>query len=175
MPGDIKAKYGASSAFTVTNLHSLATSSGLDAGWTSAGVDSAAADILDWHVAASFTLAATNRQAGLINVWAYAGLDSTPTWPDLFSSGTEGTEGTATCHDTEQRDAGMTLLASLVVDSSASDVMTMRMRGLKAFFETDIPPEDWALFITTNGTSTGAALAASGNAVYRKPVLAQYT
>ena len=175
MAGDIKAKYGSSSAFTVTALHSLATSSGLDAGWTSAGVDSAASDILDWHVAATFSTAATNRQAGLINVWAYAGMDSTPTWPDLFSSGTEGSEGAATCTDSEHRDAGMVLLASIIVDTGASDVMSMRLRGLKSYFESDIPPEDWALFVTTNATSTGSALAASGSAVYRKPVLAQYT
>lgn len=176
MAGDIKGKYGASATFTVTNLHSLASSQTWEAGWTSAAVDSASEAVIDYLVGATFTTHASNRQAGSIKVFAYAALNDTPTWPDVFSSGTEGTEGAATVHDTEQRDGAMALIADLTVDNTASDPYPMRLRGINAYFETSICPQDWALFIAQNAsTTTTAGLAASGSAVYRTPVLAQYT
>lgn len=176
MAGDIKSKWGSSSAFTVTNLHSLSSSSGLDAGWTGGSVDSSSSDVLDWHLTGQFTTASSNRQAGSIYLYAYAAMDDTPTWPDLFSSGTEGTEGAATVHDTEQRDCGMVLVGSpIIVDSGASEVYALSLRGLKTFFSTDIPPKLWAPWITLDVTSTGAGLASSGNSLTRRPVLAQWT
>lgn len=173
MAGDIKLKRGASQALTVTNLHSLASSQTWEGGWTSALID--CAEHLDIMLAGTFTTHASNRQAGSINVWAYAALNDTPTWPDLFSSGTEGTEGTATVHDTEQRDSGMRLVASITVDNTASDIYTFPPTSLAALFG-GILPTDVAVFVSSNAsTTTTAGLASSGSVLYYTPIYAQYT
>lgn len=174
MAGDIKAKYGTPLAFTVTNLHSLAASSSRTAGWTSGSVDNTSVLAEDYMVGASFTTHASNRQAGYIDVYAYCAFNVTPTWPDLFSSGTEGTEGAATVHDTEML-AGLRLIQSIECDNGASDVMTLPLQAIAHLFGGRVPPFI-ALFVTHNvATSTNAGLAAAGSAVYGLPVLDQYT
>lgn len=174
MAGDIKLQYAASVALTVTNLHSLATSSDFTAGWTSASVSNATNEYLDVLLSGTFTKAAANTQIGNINIYVYAALNDTPTWPDLFSTGTEGTEGAATVHDTEQLQSGLTLVKSIGVDAGASEVHTFGPIGLAQFFGGMLPTH-WAVFVGTNATSSGASLAASGNALYYTPVNAQYT
>ena len=174
MAGDIKAKYGTVNTFTVTNLHSLASSSSRESGWTSASVANTSDLSLDYIISATFTKAAANTQAGFIDVRIYTALNSTPTWPDIFSSGTEGTEGTCTWHDTEQMNSAGRLLASIEVDSSASDVMTLPQTGIAQLF--GVLPTHFAVYVGQNcATSTNAGFAASGSALYGIPVLQQYT
>lgn len=175
MAGDIKAKYGTLNTFTVTNLHSLATSSSREVGWTSASVANTTDLSLDYIVSGTFTTAASNRQAGYIDVRVYTSLNATPVWPDIFSSGTEGTEGAATWHDTEQMNSGSVLLTSIEVDASASDVMTFPQTGIAGLMNLGAVPTHFALFVGQNATSSGAGLAASGSALYGIPVLSQYT
>ncbi len=174
MAGDIKAKYGTLNTFTVTNLHSLASSSSREAGWTSAGVRNNSDLSLDYLISGTFSTHASNRQAGFIDVRCYTALNATPTWPDIFSSGTEGTEGAATFHDTEEMTSAAPLVKSLEVDSSASAIYTFHQIGLAQFFGS--LPTNFALFVGQNAaTSTNAGLASSGSALYGIPVLAQYT
>lgn len=165
MAGSILADYAASSDLTVTSLHSLAASSSLTSGWTSGTIDNSTNEYLDYKITAKFTMHASNQQAGEIRVYAYAMQDDA-NWPDLFSSGTEGTQGTATVHDSEQLDSGMVLLWSTAVDGGASEVHTMPPRSVAQAFGGLVCPAKFALFVTTNGaTSTNAAFAASGNQV----------
>jgi hypothetical protein len=161
--------YRASSNLTVTNLNSLASAAGLLIGWTSGTIDNTSDMDLDKVITAKFTTAASNRQAGQIQVWAYAMLDDS-NWPDLFSAGTEGTEGTCTIHDDEQKNECMVLLWSTAVDTGASDVHNMPPVSLRSRFG-DYMPAKCALFVTTTAaTSTNAGLAASGNQVTVKGV-----
>jgi hypothetical protein len=173
MAGDILLKYGSSVAMTVTNLHSIATSSTNVAGWTSAGEDNITNCFEDYLISAQFTVdnagAATAGKS--IKVYAYAAFNDTPTWPDLFSAGTEGSQGTATVHDEEQRDCGMRLLWAGVVDAGTSEIYAMPPTSLALAFGGFVP-SDWALFITQD---TGQALESTGNAVYYQPVYHQYT
>jgi len=174
MAGDIKSQYVASVALTVTNLHSLASSQSWEAGWTSDSVDNTTNEYLDILLSGTFTTHASNRQAGSINIYAYAALNSTPTWPDLFSAGTEGTQGTATVHDTEQRDSGMRLVASITVDNGASEIYTFPLTSIADLFGY-LPPYV-AFFVASNAsTTTTAGLASSGSALYYTPVNLQYT
>lgn len=174
MAGDIKAKYGTVNTFTVTSLHSLASSQSREAGWTSAAVSNISDLSLDYIISGTFSTNASNRQAGYIDVRLYTSLNSTPTWGDLFSSGTEGTEGTATWHDTEQMISGSRLLTSIEVDNGASDVYTLPQTGIKQLF--GVLPTNFAVFVGQNATTTTTAgLAASGSALYGIPVLSQYT
>lgn len=179
MSGDIKTKWGTVQSLTVTNLHSLAASSSRTAGWTSAAIDlkDTIADLLDILINATFTSHASNRQAGNIDVRVYSGLDATPTWGDIFSSGTEGTEGAATFHDSYRRNTGSKLLTSIITDNTASAVYVMENESLALRYGgPGSLPTDIALWVGHNiATSTNAGLASSGSAVRYIPVLQQYT
>lgn len=178
MAGDILLNYAAATAMTVTNLHSLAASATWVAGWTSAGVDNGTNEYEDYLVSGTFTSHASNRQAGTLYVYVYANLGETAFSagvPDLFSAGTEGTEGTATAHDTYRRDSGMVLLHTIVADNTASAVYVMPPTSIASRFGGWVP-DQWALFVTGNlATTTSAQLASSGSAIYYLPVHRRYT
>lgn len=177
MAGDIKGKYGAAStALTVTNLHSLASDSGAYlAGWSSASVSNTTNNYLDYMVSGTFTTHASNRAAGRIEVWVIGALNDTPTWP-ATASGTIGTEGALSFVDTEEKFNLCRLLASLDADASASAIYTFPPTGIRQLFGSDMPPTHWALFVTQNcSTTTTAGLAAAGSALYYTPIIGQYT
>lgn len=154
--------YRASADLTVTNLHSLAASSTFVAGWTSGTIDNTSDLDFDKFLSGSFTCHASNQQAGEIRIYVYTQRKDS-TWPDLFSSGTEGTEGTATVHDSEIRDAGMKLLWSSVTDGGASDIYTVPFMSIASLFGGMMPPK-CALFVTTTAaSSTNASFASSGS------------
>lgn len=174
MAGDIGIKYGSLNTFTVTNLHSLASSQGREGGWTSAGVSNTTDLVQDYLISGTFTTHASNRQVGAIDVRIYTSLTPTPTWPDIFSSGTEGTEGAATFHDTEQMLGASQLLRSLEVDTGASEVYPFPQLAIAALFGK--MPTNFAVFVGQNAsTTTTAGLAAAGSALYGIPVLSRYT
>jgi hypothetical protein len=107
-----------------------------------------------------------------ISVYAYAcyrDASGVPVWPDLFSSGTEGTEGAATIHDEEQRNCGLVLLWECIVDTGTGEVYSMPPKSIAAAFGGSVP-QRFALFAVHN---TGQTLHSSGNALYYVPVLAQ--
>jgi len=156
---NVSAQYRASSNLTVTNLHGIASSSTWVAGWTSATIDNTADLDLDKLVSGSFVVESSGLAAGEIRVYVYAMLDDT-TWPDIFSSGTEGTQGTATLHDTEIRDS-LKLLWAQSTDTTASRVYPMQSASVAARFDGVLPPK-FALFVTQ---STGTTLETTGNQV----------
>lgn len=175
MPGDIKSKYGTTATLTVTNLHSLASSSSREAGWTSGGIDNTSDLSLDYLLSGTFTTHASNRQAGFIDVRIYTALNATPTWPDIFSAGTEASEGAATWHDTEQMNSAGPMLKQIEVDSGAGEIYTFPQLAIAALFN-NVLPTNFAVFVGQNAaSSTNAGLAAAGSALYGKPVLSQYT
>lgn len=173
MAGDLKLKYAASVAPTVTNLHSLAADANYLAGWTSASVNNTSNLYFDYLYGGTFTTHASNRQAGYIFVYVIAALNDTPTWP-ATASGTIGTEGALSFTDSEERDSLCRLLTSIPVDNTASAIYTFPPTGIAQLF--GIVPPYHALFVTGNAaSSTNAQLASSGSAIYYTPTLAQYT
>lgn len=174
MAGDLKSKYAASVAPTVTNLHSLASAQDWAAGWTSASVNNTSNCYSDYLYGGTFTTHASNRQAGVINIYVLAALNDTPTWP-ATSSGTIGTEGALAFVDTEERDALARVLCSIVVDNSASAIYTFPPTGIAQLFGGVVPPYH-ALYVAQNcSTTTTAGLASSGSAIYYTPAYWQYT
>lgn len=172
--GDIKLKYAASSALTVTNLHSLASSQDWSAGWTGASAANTSDAYIDWLYGFTFTTHASNRQAGSIKIFIIASLNDTPTWP-ATASGTIGTEGALSFTDIEERDCLCRELGTITVDNTASAIYTFPQTGIAHLFG-GILPTHHAPFIAQNcSTTTTAGLASSGSAVYRTPVYAQYT
>jgi hypothetical protein len=164
--GDVTAKYRASSNLTVTNLHGIASSSTWLSGWTSGTIDNTSNLDLDVLVSAKFVAESSGLSAGEIRVYVYAMLDDS-NWPDIFSSGTEGTEGTATLHDTEIRDA-LPVLFIVTTDTSASRPYPMISKSIAALFGGQMPPK-CALFVAQ---STGTTLETTGNQVTVKGVSA---
>jgi hypothetical protein len=153
--------YRASANLTVTGLAGgIASSATWIAGWSSGTIDNTSDKDLDKLVSAKFTLESAALAAGEIRVYVYTMLDDA-TWPDLFSAGTEGAEGAATIHDTEQRDSSLTLLWNTFTDTDASGIYFMPMRSVAALFGGWLPPK-FALFVTH---STSAALETSGQQV----------
>ncbi len=174
MSGNILGGYAASAALTVTNLHSLASSQDGLAGWSSASRNNTSDKYLDYLYGGTFTMPASARQAGLIDVYVIAALNDTPTWPATLS-GTIGTEGALAFIDTEERDALCRKLVSLSVDSSNSAIYTFPPTGIAQLFGGVVPPYH-ALYVTQNcTTTTTAGLAGSGSAIYQTPVYGTYT
>lgn len=153
---DVKKAYAASSNLTVTNLHSLPTSSTWVAGWESGAIDNTSNLYLDYRVTAKITVAAASLSAGEIRLYLVGMLDDS-TWPDVF----DGTESTETVTDTEMRDAICRLGAQTETDTTNSDVYYLDCPSVAAVFNGNMPAK-FVIFLTH---STGQNLAASGNQI----------
>ena len=174
MAGDIKTKYAASTSLTVTNLHSLASSSDYTAGWGSATITNTSNNYEDYLIGATFTTNASNRQSGAINIYVIGALNDTPTYPAV-ASGTLGTEGAISFTDTEERDSICRLLTSIPVDNTASAIYAVSQSAIAQLFGGRVPTH-FCLYVSQNAaTTTTAGLASSGSAIYSTPVYSQYT
>jgi hypothetical protein len=163
--------YNASSALTVTNLHSLASDQNFLAGWFSASTSNTTNKYLDYFYGFTFTTHASNRQAGYINIYVVSSLNDTPTWP-ATATGTLGTEGAGSFVDTEERDSLCTLIKSIAVDTSASSILAVPQMSICAALGLIMPPTHHCLFITQNcTTTTTAGLASSGSAIYQTAIV----
>lgn len=160
---DIKFVYGASSNLTVTNLHSLPSSSTHVTGWESGEIDNSSGKYLDYLVSAKITVAAASLSAGEIRLWCVPRLDDS-NYPGGFD-GTESTE-TTPLDDENGTNAGAVLLKSVATDTTNSQVYYFAAVSVAAAFG-GVCPEKFVLFITQ---STAQNLAASGNQVSTKSV-----
>lgn len=175
MAGDLKEKLTATSTLVTTALQSLASSQDFLAGWSSAAINNTSALDFDAYLAGLFTTHASNRQAGQINVYVVGCQTDAPTWPPT-ASGTLGTEGAVSFTDTEERDSVCTLIESIIVDSTASAVMTLKGRWIANQGWLGKLPPYFCLYISHNcSTTTTAGLASSGNALYLTMEKGQYT
>jgi hypothetical protein len=159
--GDVALRYAASTTPSVTNLQSLAASSTWVAGWESGEIDNSSNRYTDYIINLKLVRAATNQQSGEHRMYLVAMLDDT-TWPDPF----DGSETTESISDTEQRDAICRLAAIAQTDGVAGETDYLMCPSVAAVFN-GVVPRKFVVFVTTNGaTSTNAALASSGNALY---------
>lgn len=154
---DIKLAYRASTAPDVTNLQSQPTSSSWTTGWAGPTIDNSANLDIDHLIAGKLTVASASLTAGEIRVYLVPMQDDS-NWPDIFSTGTEGTQSaSAVLHDTTTRDA-LPCIWSCVTDTDNSRVYTMPQISLLS--RLGFMPRKYFLFVTHN---TGQNLAASGN------------
>jgi hypothetical protein len=174
MAGNILLQYIASQDMTVTNLHSLATSASHTAGWTSDAIDNGTNEYEDYLVAANFTTHASNRQIGHIRTYIYANRKDTPTWPDIFTSGTPGTEGAAAVYSAEARDAGLIHVKTIAANATASVVFEIPLFSVASLFGGWVP-DQFAFWVTHDVSSTGAGLAAAGSIFTYTPVHRRFT
>lgn len=152
--------YRTSSALSVTDLHSQPSNSTWTTGWTGPTVDNSTNLDVDHLIAGQFTVASASLSAGEIRVYLVPQHDDS-TWPDIYSTGTEGTQSaSAVLHDTTTRDT-LPLLWACVTDTDNSRVYTMPQTSVVT--RLGFMPRKYFLFVTH---STAQNLAASGNALY---------
>jgi hypothetical protein len=155
--GDVRVNYAASANLTVTNLHSLPTSSTWLAGWESALIDNTTDKYTDYRLTAKLTAGSSpTGNPGEARMYVVGMLDDS-TWPDVF----DGTESTETITDTEIRDAICRLAAVTQTDTTSGDVYYLDCPSVAALFGGNLPAK-FVVFITH---SMGVNLAASGNQV----------
>jgi hypothetical protein len=159
---DRKLAYAASSALTVTNLHSVASSATHVAGWESAEVDNSTNKYLDYLISGKLVLG-NSATAGEIQVYIVAKIDDSE-WPDVI----DGTESTETWTTTTIRDAGAVLAFSCATraDPGTDDTYPIRPFSVASLFG-GVCPEKFVVFIAH---STGVNLAAAGNEVHVKGI-----
>lgn len=158
--------YRTSTAPTVTALNGgISSSATWVAGWTSGTIDNTTNKDVDILISGSLVAESSGLSAGEIRVYSYAMLDDS-TWPDVFSAGTEGTEGTATIHDTNILASNFRLLWATATDTTASQVYPFPKTSLAALYG-GVCPAKSAIFVTQ---STGTTLETSGNAIYLQGV-----
>lgn len=168
MAGNILQKYGTAATLTVTSLQSLASSSSFLSGWTSAWIDNTTD--LDFAKVISGNIAAgTSPTAGSVRVYLYAA-NPDGTGPDIFSSGTEGTEGAASVHDSEVLDASLVLVWSSSIDTTSDQNYPVPPRSARQAF--GYQPRKFAIYVAHD---TVNALKSSANAFAVDGELAQYT
>lgn len=155
--GDLKLVYASSSDQTVTNLHSIATSSTYVNGWESGAIDNTSNLYTDYRITVKITVG-TTLTAAQIRVFLAGMLDDS-TWPGNLD-GTESTEGPFFT-DTEMQDAWMRLAGFTVTDTTNSDVYYIEIPSVAAVFGGNLPKK----FVVCIAHATNANLAASGNQV----------
>lgn len=165
MAGDIKLQYGTPTDITIT-LASLASSGTWVAGRESTAVDNTTNEWLDALVS-GYIAAGTTLTAGILEVWVYAQLDDTPTYPEVL----DGTDSDETFTTRDQMFAGMRLGARIVTNATNSVVYPIAPFSVAALFG-GVMPRRWGVFITH---SMVGALAASGHKIQYTPVHQQYT
>jgi hypothetical protein len=89
-----------------------------------------------------------------IEVWAYAQINDTPTYPDSIT----GTDADKTMTSANVKSSALRLLWSTLVDAATSRVYSMPPTSLADRF--GAVPKRWGLFVVQN---SGQALAASGS------------
>lgn len=168
MAADIKAKYGSSAALTIT-LASLPTSSTRVAGRESTVIDNSSNVYLDALVGGKITTGTSPTVDKSIEVWVYASVDDTPTYPDVLD-GTDSDE-TFTGSSVNVRNGAVKLGAVVTVDSTSDRTYWIAPFSVAALFG-GILPKRWGLWVTHD---TGVNLNSNGSnhALSYTPVYAQ--
>lgn len=158
----IKEAFATVDTFTVTNLHSLATSA--TAGWRSAAVDNTSALMLDYAI--QFKIAAVNtapaNSKGLY-VFAYSLLDDSGS--DYATTGAtsggapDGNEGTLTFPDVTANMQNLRQLAFIPYVGQNTIIISPWIPILGAFGGNSLPPKFGVAVINHSGMT----LASSGN------------
>lgn len=142
----LKPLYGTSAPFVVTNLASLATDTNLLAGWQSAFVDNATNlsddELITGVIKAGSSAPTVNTT---IEVWVYATLDDTPTYPDTIT----GSQGAVTLTSTNTKNSGLALAAVIVVDATANRLYALKPTSVASLFGGNMPKR-WGVYITHN-------------------------
>ncbi len=144
--------YTAAATITIgVDVTPLASSATFVAGRESAAITNSTNKFIDALLSGKITVGTTPTIDTQIQIWVVAGLDETPTWPDVL----DGTDSDETWASVGVRNGAAVLLHTLDVDSTTSD-RAYPFSGLSiASAFGGIMPDDWLVWVTHN---TGVAL-----------------
>lgn len=98
-------------------LASLASSASLLAGYETSIVDNSTNKYSNYHASGFVTVGTTPTTNTTIEIWTFAQIENTPTYPDVF----DGTAGAETITSQGIKDSILKLVAAITVDSTTSD------------------------------------------------------
>lgn len=156
----------ASTNMTFTSLNSLASDTNLLAGASALAVDNGATGVpleigISGYVKNSGSTPTANRE---IDIYAYAALDDSLTYPDTL----DGTDATKTITTVNILNSGLKLVQSILIAATASQVNPMAPVALSSLF--GVMPRYWSLWVVHN---SGQSINASGNNFAYKGVYVQ--
>lgn len=153
MSTTLKPLYGSSAALTVTHLASLASDTSLLAGWSSAVIANGTNLSVSEKISGLIQTGTSPTVNTVINVYLWAALDDTPTYPDTIT----GSEAAITLTSANVRDAGaFKLVYSIIVDSTSNRIYPFEV-DVSSYFGGHMP-KNYGVFIVQN---TSAALNAT--------------
>ena len=138
---ELKIKYSSSSAITIT-LASLATSADRTAGRESTVIDNSSTLYDDVLVGGVITTGTTPTVSKQIDIYVYAAVNDTPTYPDVFA----GTDSAETVTSVNVRASALRLLASIVVDATSDRAYWLAPTPVAQLFG-GIMPRYWGVFV----------------------------
>lgn len=150
---DFKTKYATEATITIS-LASLASSTTRVAGQESTVVDNSTLLYVDALVSGKVRTGTTPTVNKQIDVWVYAQMNDTPTYPDVF----DGTDSAETVTSENVRNAALRLAASIRVDATSDRDYAVAPFSVAALYG-GVMPKRWGLFVTHD---TVAALNATG-------------
>lgn len=150
---DGKIKYASPATITIT-LASLASSSTRAAGRESTAIDNTTNLYVDALVGGKITTGTSPTVSTFIDIWVYAGRDSTPTYPDVL----DGTDSDETMTSENVRNSALRLAHTIVVDNTTARTYEVAPFSVASLFG-GVMPTHWGLFVAHN---TGVALNSTG-------------
>lgn len=155
-----KIAYTAPATITISPA-SLATSSSFVAGREATSLDNSSFLYDDAMLAGYLTVGTTPTAGTYINVYVFAAMDDTPTWPDVM----DGTDSAETVTSAGVGQGFLKLAASLYVDSNTSNRQYNFGPISVASLFGGVLPKFWSVFVAHN---TGVNLhATAGNHVLK--------
>lgn len=153
--GDTKQDYASSSNLTIT-LASLASDTNLVAGRESTVIDNTSNKYPDYALSGFITTGTSPTVGRIIEVWLYAILDDTPTYPNVLT----GSDSGRTFTNTSCKESGMVCAATMTVTATSDIKYPFAPRSVRTLFG-GYMPKKFGVFVVHN---TGVNLnSTSGN------------
>lgn len=162
--GNVTLEYGSSATYTITFTGGVASSTGLTAGRESTAVSNTTNKYLDYLIGGKTTTGGAGIAAGTIELWAYASVDDTPTYPDVF----DGTDSDETCTSADIKRGALKMLWSQPTDTTQNRTYWMGAVSVAAAHGGSVP-KNHGLFETHN-TGVNLNTTASNHAWSYTPV-----
>lgn len=166
---DIKSKYPSTSTVAITcTTASLASDTNLLAGRASTAVDNTSNLDIDHLISGAIRTGTSPTVSTTIEVWAYSYLSiasGTPTYADAIT----GTDANKTMTSTNVKNAGLRLIAAILIDNTTGRDYPIPPTSIAALFGGALPPF-WGVFVVHN---TAVALNATQVALQYERVQAQ--
>lgn len=158
-----KIEYGSSAAVTIT-LASLASDTNLLAGRESTAIDNTSSKFLDYLVAGRITTGTSPTASRNIEVWCYAQLEDTPTYPDVF----DGSDSNETITNVGIKNAVLKLVASIGTTNSSNVAYDFGPVSVASLFG-GVVPKRFGFFVVHN-TAVNLNSTGGNHAIWVTPI-----